>query len=75
MSCCIPDNVPHATAVLKLSCRCRTSPRACRNLKEWIEYHLLIGVQQFYLLTNECDQDEHVKSMRVLRVRRIAHCS
>lgn len=33
----------------------RVSPR---YLEEWLEYHMLIGVQHFFLMSNECDTDE-----------------
>jgi hypothetical protein len=29
-----------------------------RYLEEWLEYHMLIGVQHFFLMSNECDTDE-----------------
>ena len=29
-----------------------------RYLEEWLEYHMLIGVQHFFFMSNECDTDE-----------------
>ncbi len=33
---------------------------------EWLRYHLLYGVQHFYLLSNECDEAAHVRTMNLL---------
>jgi hypothetical protein len=27
--------------------------------REWLEYHLLIGVEHFYLLSNDCEKDAY----------------
>ena len=36
------------------------------NLKEWLDYHLLIGIQHFFLLSNECDRKEAAAAREVL---------
>ena len=28
-------------------------------LREWMEYHMLLGVEHFYLLSNDCDKVEY----------------
>ena len=38
----------------------------CRYIVEWLRYHLLYGVQHFYLLSNECDEAAHVRTMNLL---------
>ena len=33
---------------------------------EWLEYHLLIGIQHFYLLSNDCDDDDRAAATAAL---------
>jgi len=45
-----------------------------RFLPEWLEYHHLIGVQHFYLVSNDCDDLVHNATLTVLsRYRWVLH--
>ncbi len=35
-------------------------------LAEWIEYHRLVGVQHFFMFTNDCEPEEAAASRRIL---------
>ena len=37
-----------------------------RYLEEGLEYHLLVGVQHFFMVTNDCEPEEAAASRRVL---------
>ena len=37
-----------------------------RYMVEWLEYHLLYGVQHVYLLSNECEEGAHARMMDLL---------
>ena len=43
-----------AIHALRLCSRCLL----LRTVVEWVEYHLLIGVELFLLFSNECDDEE-----------------
>ncbi len=39
----------------------------CRYLEEWLEYHLLVGVQHFYLMSNECEAGTAAEAKALLQ--------
>ena len=42
-------------------------PPHISNLVEWLEYHMLIGVEFFFIITNDCPEEDNAASTAVLQ--------